>query len=88
MLCLPRAYYRKVEVIPIDGMERRSCVHSMTVYEIMYDFGFYKIDLDQFFVLYTILVSYILPLLIIIICYIIMINKLNTKSPQTVRLIF
>jgi len=82
VLCAPRAYFRTVES---DDDNKRTCVHSATVYDTMFDLGGdYKIDFDQFFVLYTILVSYALPLLIIVICYIIMINKLNRKDP-TVR---
>jgi hypothetical protein len=57
------------------------CMNSEDLEEITI---FIDINLNQFNLLYTIIIAYIIPFITIVICYLIMINKLVNEKPVLV----
>jgi hypothetical protein len=78
-LSIPHGYYRVLEKSNVDNSS--FCTNSKVLEETKINLYFTIIDLDLFNSLYTILIAYIIPFTSIVICYIIMINKLRKEKP-------
>ena len=83
-LSLPLAYFRNLETFYDKNDENpiKYCMSSQIVETTQINLFFMEMNLNQLFTLYPILISYVLPLLTIIICYLIMIKKLSTEQPN------
>ena len=77
-MSFPHGYYRIIEVIDNESF----CMNSRDLNEItIIEKEYIKIDLNQFNLLYTIIIAYIIPLISIVTCYLIMITKLIKEKP-------
>ena len=86
-MSLPQGYYRILE----KDLENSSdfypnetntfyCINSKRLVEPI-NFYFIEFNLEQINILYTIVISYIIPLISIVLCYAIMMNKLRKETP-------
>ncbi len=83
MLSLPHGYYRVIEKSSdnISDAPNLYCTNSHFLQEPMINLYFVQFNLEQVNLLYTIIISYIIPLISIVICYAIMMNKLRKETP-------
>ena len=79
MLSLPHGYYRVLEISNEDNSSY--CVNSKDLTETNIKFYFFDLNLEQFNLLYTIIIAYVIPLISIVVCYLIMMNKLRKEKP-------
>ena len=83
MLSLPHGYYRIIEHSSEFHPNETNiyCANSKFLDEPFVNFYFIKFSLEQINLIYTIVISYIIPLTSIVICYAIMMNKLRKETP-------
>ena len=74
MLSVPHGYYRKFEA----GV----CMNSKSLEEVIIGLPFLTLSLDRLIYLYTVTIAYIIPLVSIVVCYLIMMNKLRKEKPE------
>ena len=80
ILSLPQGYYRHLETFDAQPDPVKICTTSPLLQQKNITIFHLEINMEQFFVLYTILVSYVLPLLTIVFCYLIMIKKIYSEK--------
>lgn len=76
---MPHGYYRVLEKSHEDNSSY--CVNSNDLTETSIKFYFFDLNLEQFNLLYTIIIAYVIPLISIVVCYLIMMNKLRKEKP-------
>ena len=89
LLSLPHGYYRVVEKsIDFHSIETNEsydsflyCTNSKFLSEPIINLYVATFNLEQVNLLYTIVIAYIIPLISIVICYAIMMNKLSKEAP-------
>ncbi len=79
-MSIPHGYYRVLETHDNHTI----CVNSLDLDYITLNFYFAELNLNQFNLLYTIIISYIIPFIAIVTCYLIMINKLTKERNNKV----
>ncbi len=85
-MSIPHGYYRILEV----NQEENSsyCTNSRVLEDTYVNMIFTKINLELFNLSYTIMISYIIPFISILICYFIMLKELRKEKPLVSQLCY
>lgn len=84
ILCIPHAYFR---VLIKESDNISYCSDSQTLFELAIDFKYIQLDYSQLNFLYTITISFLIPFVVIFVCFLIMTNKLTKEKPMVINLI-
>lgn len=84
ILCIPHGYFR---VMIKDEFNSSYCSDAQSLYDLAIDLRIFQLNYSQLNFLYTITIAYLIPLIVIVVCFLIMMKRLTKEKPMVIYFI-